>query len=122
MKTYILSTCILLIFLSPSDVLSQYIAIQDGSKVEIRNIDGGFTTSGFYSGVKEIAQGESFVVFQYESGNVEIRDYDLKYLASAYYSKLNHVDAMKDWVVLYYENGKIEVRDKNLRIYSSWFK
>lgn len=122
MKTTFLHLAILLLFLFPSDVFSQHIVIQKDEKVEIRNINGGFITSGFYSGVKEIAQGESFVVFQYESGKVEIRDYNLKYLTSSYYSNLNHVGATKDWVVLYYENGKIEVRDKELRFYSSWFK
>jgi hypothetical protein len=122
MKTHIYYTVFLFLYLFPLYAISQYIVIQEGDKVEVRNINGGDITSGFYSGVKDIAQGENFIVLWYESDKVEIRSYDLKYLTSAYYSNVNQIGATKDWVIIHYENGKIEVRDKELKYYSSWFK
>lgn len=120
MKTVVLPILLALFFSSP--LFSQNIVIQNGNKVEVRDIKGGYVTSGYYSGLKDIAQGENIIVLWYESGKVEIRDYDLHYRYSAYYSNLVNIGATKDYVVLYYENDKIEVRDEKLGYFSSWYR
>ena len=120
MKTIWLS--ILLTPLLSIPLFSQYIAIQDGDKVEVRNINGGYMTSGYYAGLKDIAQGENIIVLWYESDKVEIRGSDLKYLTSSNYSNLKKIGATADYVVLYYDSGKIEVRDKDLKYISSWYQ
>ena len=112
---------LLTLFLS-TPLFSQFIAVQNGDKVEVRDIKGGYITSGYYSGLKDIAQGEYIIVLRYESGKVEIRGSDLKYITSAYYSNLKKIGATQDYVVLYYENGKIEVRDERLAYVSSWYQ
>jgi len=109
------------LFLS-TPLFSQFIALQDGDKVEVRDINGGYLTSGYYSGLKDIAQGDNIFVLWYESDKVEVRSTDLKYLTSGYYSNLKKIGAAQDYVVLYYDSGKIEVRDKDLKYFSSWFQ
>ena len=113
---------ILLNFLLSTPLFSQFIALQKGDKVEVRDIKGGYITSGYYSGLKDIAQGENIIVMWYESDKVEVRSTDLKYLTSSYYSNLKKIGATQDYVVLYFDNGKIEVRDRDLKYISSWYQ
>jgi hypothetical protein len=120
MKTIWLSI-LLTLFLSPS-LFSQYIAIQEGDKVEVRDIRGGYITSGYYSGLKDIAQGDNIIILLYESNKIEVRSSNLKYLASSYYSDLKEISATNDYVVLFYDSGKIEVRDDKLGYCSSWYQ
>lgn len=109
------------LFLSVS-LHSQFIALQKGDKVEIRDIKGGYITGGYYSGLKDITQGENIIVLWYESGKVELRDYGLRYLTASHYSNLKKIGATADYVVLSFENGKIEVRDDKLGYISSWYQ
>ena len=120
MKTIWLS--ILLTLLLSTPLFSQFIALQTGDKVEVRDIKGGYFTSGYYSGLQDIAQGSEMIVLRYESGKVEIRSTDLKYLTSSYYYNLKKISATADYVVLYYDSGKIEIRDKDLKYFSSWYQ
>lgn len=120
MKTIWLSI-LLTLFISTS-LFSQFIALQNGDKVEVRDIKGGYITSGYYSGLKDIAQGENIITLWYESGKVEIRGSNLKYITSSFYSNLNKISATADYVVLYYDSGKIEVRDSELKYISSWYQ
>jgi hypothetical protein len=122
MKTITIELTILLTLFVSTPLLSQFIAIQNGDKIEVRNITGGYLTSGYYSGLKDIAQSDNIIVLWYESDKVEIRGSDLKFLTSAYYSSLKKIGTAEDYVVLYYDNGKIEVRDKDLRYFSSWYQ
>jgi hypothetical protein len=119
-KTIVLSLLLTLLLSTP--LFSQFIALQDGDKVEVRDIKGGYITSGYYSGLKDIAQGDNIIVLWFESDKVEVRGSDLKYITSAYYSNLKKISASQDYVVLYYDSGKIEVRDKNLKYISSWYQ
>jgi len=120
MKT--IGFCILFIMLFiATPLFSQFIALQDGDKVEVRNINGNYITSGYYSGLKDIAQGDNIIILWYDSGKVEVRSSDLKYITSQYFSNLKKIIATQDWVVLHYDSGKIEVRDKDLKYYSSWY-
>jgi hypothetical protein len=101
---------------------SQFIAIKDCDKVEVRNISGGYLTSGNYSGLKDIAQGNNIIVLWFDSDKVEIRGSDLKFLTSAYYSNLKKIGTAGDYVLLYFDNGKIVVRYKDLSYFSSWYQ
>jgi hypothetical protein len=103
-------------------LMSQYVASQKGDKVEVHDINGRYVASGYYSGLKDVAQGNDIVVLWLGSNKVEVRSYDLKYIASQYYSDVKKISATGDYVVLYYENGKIEVHDKNLKYISSWYQ
>lgn len=120
MKTIWLS--ILLTFFLSTPLFPQFIALQTGDKVEVRDIKGGYITSSYFSGLKDIAQGENIIVLWYESGKVEVRDISLRYQSSSYYSDLKKIGATADYVVLYFESGKIEVRDDKLGYISSWFQ
>jgi len=120
MKTIWLSILLTLFLSTP--LFSQYIALQNGDKVEVRDISGGYITSGYYSGLKDIAQGDGIIILWYESGKVEVRGTDLKYLTSSYYSNLKKISATQDYVVLYYDSGKVEVRDRDLKYISSWYQ
>ncbi len=112
---------LLALFLSTS-LFSQYIALQEGDKIEVRDIKGGYITGGYYSGLKDIAQGENIIILWYNSDKLEVRSSELKYLTSSYYSNLKNISASQDYVVLHYDSGKVEVRDKNLKYYSSWYQ
>ena len=120
MKTIWLS--ILLTLLLSTSLFSQFIALQEGDKVEVRDINGGYVTNGYFTGLKEIAQGENIIVLRYNTDKVEVRGSDLKYITSAYYSNLKKVGATKNYVVLYFDSGKIEVRDDKLGYFSSWYQ
>jgi len=120
MKTIWLSALLTLVLSNP--LFSQYIALQDGDKVEVRDIKGGYITSSYFTGLKEIAQGDNIIILWYESGKVEIRSSGLKYITSAYYSNLKKITATQDYVVLNYDSGKVEVRDKDLKYISSWYQ
>jgi hypothetical protein len=122
MKTITIGLTILLTIFLSTPLFSQFIAIQEGDKVEIRNIQGGYLTSGYYSGLKDIAQGDNIIVLWYDSNKVEIRGSDLKLITSGYYSNLKKIGTAQTYAVLYYTSGKIEVRDKELRYYSSWYQ
>lgn len=119
MKTITIELTILLTLFVSTPLFSQFIAIQYGDKVEVRTISGGYLTSGYYSGLKDIAQGDNIIVLWFDSDKVEIRGSDLKLITSAYYSNLKKIGAAQNYVVLYFDNGKIEVRDKDLRYFSS---
>ena len=121
MKTITIWLTISLTLFFSTPLFSQFIAIQEGDKVEVRNIKGGYLTSGYYSGLKDIAQGDKIIVLWYDSDKIEIRGSDLKLISSAYYSELKKIGTAREYVVLYYESGKIEVRDKKLRYYSTWY-
>jgi hypothetical protein len=121
LKTIICGAFMMLLLSFSLPVHSQYIATLDGEKIEIRDIKGSYVTSGYYPGVKDVAQADSFLILSYDSGKIEVRDYNLGYLTSMYMSGLQQISATQDWVVIYYESGKIEVRDKELKYYSSWF-
>ena len=112
---------LLSLFLS-TPLFSQFIALQKGDKVEVRDIKGGYITSGYYSGLKDVAQGDNIIVLWYESGKVEVRSTDLKYQTSGHYSNLKKISATADYVVLYHDGGKIEVRDRDLKYISSWYQ
>jgi hypothetical protein len=122
MKIITIELTILFTLFVSTQLFSQFIAIQEGDKVEIRNINGGYLTSGYYSGLKDITQGDNFIVMWYDSGKIEIRGFDLKFLTSAYYSDLKKIGTAQEYVVLYYDSGKIEVRDKDLKYTSSWYQ
>ncbi|MCK9398988.1 MAG: hypothetical protein M0Q51_03190 [Bacteroidales bacterium] len=122
MKSKIFGGWIIAMVFLTTPVYSQFIALQKGDKVEVRDINGSYLISGYYSGLKHIAQGENIILLWYESGKVEVRSTDLKYLTSSYYSTLKKISATADYVVLYYESGKIEVRDKDLKYFSSWYQ
>lgn len=118
----IICLSILLILFLSAPIFSQYIALQEGEKIEVRDINGGYITSGYYSGLNEIAQGDNIIVLWFESDKVEVRGSDLKYITSQYFSNLKKITATQDYVVLHYESGKIEVRDENLKYFSSWYQ
>jgi hypothetical protein len=120
MKTITIWLAFSLTLFFSSLLFSQFIAIQEGDKVEVRNISGGYLTSGYYSGLKDIAQGDNFIVMWYDSDKIEIRGPDLKYITSGFYSNLKKIGTAQDYVILYYNNGQIQVRDKELIYYSSW--
>ncbi|MBP6872074.1 MAG: hypothetical protein KBC43_08705 [Bacteroidales bacterium] len=120
MKTKVCWFNIILPLFFSTPLFSQFIAIQDGDKVEVRNISGGFLTSGYYSGLKDIAQGDNFIVMLYDSDKIEIRGSDLNLMTTAFYSNLKKIATAQDYVVLHYDNGKIEVRNKELKYYNSW--
>ena len=121
MKPITIGLTILSFLFISNQLFSQFIAIQNDDKVEVRNLNGAYLTSGYYSGLKDIAQGDNFIVLWYRTDKIEIRGSDLKFLTSAYYSNLKKIGTTQDYVVLYYENGKIEVRNKDLRYQSSWY-
>jgi hypothetical protein len=120
MKT--LGLCILFTLFLSTPLMSQFIALQDGDKVEVRDIKGAYITSGYYSGLKDIAQGDDIIILWYDSDKVEVRGSDLKYITSSYYSTLKKISATQDYVVLHYDSGKVEVRDKDLKYFSSWYQ
>lgn len=122
MKKITIELTILLIVFLATPLFSQFIAILDGDKVEVRNISGGYLTSGYYSGLKDIAQSDNIIVLWFDSDKVEIRGSDLKLITSTYYSNLKKIVAAQDYVVLQYNSGKIEVRDKDLKYASSWYQ
>jgi len=82
----------------------------------------GVKTSGYYSGLKDIAQGDDIIILWYDTDKIEIRSSDLKYITSQYFSDLKKISASDDYVVLHYDSGKIEVRDKDLKYISSWYQ
>ena len=122
MKTKTHGLAFLFILFLSSPLFPQYIVFQDEDKIEVWDINGSFITSGYYSGMKDIAQGDNIILLWYNSDKVEIRSYDLTYLTSAYYSGLKKVSATQDYVVLHYVSGKVEVRDKDLRHFCSWYQ
>ena len=120
MKTIWLS--ILLTFFLSIPLFAQFIALQKDDKVEVRDIRGGYITSGYYAGLKDIAQGNNIIILWYDSDKVEVRGPDLKYMTSAYYSDLKKISAAADYLVLFFNNNKVEVRDEDLRYISSWYQ
>ena len=122
MKTITFGLTIFPILFLSAPLFSQFIAIQDGDKVEVRNISGGYLTSGYYSGLKDIAQSDNIIVLWYDSDNIEIRGSDLKLITSFYYSNLKKIGTAQDYIILYFDSGKIEVRDKDLKYASSWYQ
>jgi hypothetical protein len=120
MKTIWLS--FLLTFLLSTPLFSQFIALQQGDKVEVRDIKGGYITSGYYSGLKDIAQGNNIIILWYDSDKVEVRGSDLRYITSGYYSNLDKISSTADYVVLHFNNNKVEVRDRDLKYISSWYR
>jgi len=122
MKTITIWLAFFLTIFISTPLFSQFIAIQNGDKIEVRNINGGYLTSGNYSGLKDIAQGDNIIVLWYDSDKIEIRGFDLKFITSAYYFNLKKIGTAQDYMVLYFENGKIELRDKDLRYISSWYQ
>jgi hypothetical protein len=119
-RLFVLVILSMLVMTSP--LMSQYVASQKGDKVEVRDIQGKYIASGYYSGLKDATQGAELIILWFDSGKVEIRSHDLKFIASGYYSDLKRISASGDNAVLYYNNGKIEVRDKNLKYISSWYQ
>lgn len=122
MNKITITFCIIILLFLSTPLFAQFIALQDGDKVEVRDIKGGYITSGYYSGLKEIAQGDNIIILWYDSDKVEVRGSDLKYFTSGYYSNLKKISATADYAVLYYDSGKIEVRDKDLTYFSSWYQ
>ena len=120
MKNFWLSILLTLFLSTP--LFSQFIALQKGDKVEVRDINGGYIISSYFTGLRDIAQGKNIIVLWYNNDKVEIRGSDLKYRTSAYYSDLKKISASDDYVVLHYQNGKIEVRDKDLKYFCSWYQ
>lgn len=116
------TTFLILMLCLINPLMSQYVASQKGDKAEVRDINGKYVACGYYSGLKDVAQGNEIVVLWFESNKVEVRSYDLKYISSEYYSDLKKISATGDYVVLYYDSGKVEVRDKNLKYISSWYQ
>lgn len=113
---------ILFLLMLANPLMSQYVASQKGDKVEVRDIQGKYIASAYYSGLKDVATGVEIVILWLESDKVEVRSYDLKYVASGHYSDLEKISASQDNAVLYYNNGKVEIRDKNLKYVSSWYQ
>lgn len=113
---------ILSMLVMTNPLMSQYVASQKGDKVEVRDIQGKYIASGYYTGLKDITQGNEIVVLWFESNKIEIRSYMLKSVSFGYYSELKKISATGDNVVLYYYNGKVEVRDKILKYISSWYQ
>jgi hypothetical protein len=122
MKKFIKSFAVLSFLLFSTPLFSQFIALQQGDKVEVRDIKGGYITSGYYSGLQDISQGDNIIILGYESGKVEVRGSDLKYITSAFYSNVKKISATADYVVLYFNNNKVEVRDRDLKYISSWYQ
>jgi hypothetical protein len=114
--------CVFFMLSLSSPIMSQYIALQKDDRIEVRDIKGNYVSSGYFSDLKDIAQGEDIIVLWYESSKIEIRDFDLKYVASQYFSNLQEISTSQDWVVLHYDNSKVEVRDKDLKYFSSWYQ
>ena len=119
MKTIYLSILLTLFLSTP--LFSQFIALQKGDRVEVRDIRGVYITSSYYSGLKEIAQGDNIIILRYNTDKVEVRSTELKYITSSHYSNLMKISATDDYMVLHYDNGKIEVRDSDLKYISSWY-
>jgi len=93
-----------------------------GDKVEVRDINGTFIASGYYSNMADAVAGDKIVVIWYTNDKVEVRSQELKFIASGYYSGLKKVATSETYVVLYYTNNKIEVRDMKLKFVSSWYQ
>ena len=55
----------LLLMINP--LMAQYVASLKGQKVEVCDIKGKYFASGYYSHLKDIAQGDEIVILWYES-------------------------------------------------------
>jgi hypothetical protein len=119
MKTRILILTGLMVILFSTTTVAQYVVSVKDNKVEIRDVQGKYITSNYYSKLKDVVGGTEIVVLWYESGKVEVRDYRLKYLTSQFYSGLKEVRTSGNNVVLYFKTGKIEVRNEKLKYVSS---
>lgn len=93
-----------------------------GDKVEIRDVNGKFIASGYYSNMADAVAGDKIVVIWYKNGKVEVRTQELKFISSGNYSNLNKVATSGTNVILYYTNKKVEVRDMKLKFISSRYQ
>ena len=59
-----------------------------GDKVEVRDVNGKYIASGYYSNMADAVAGDKIVVIRYKNDKVEVRSQELKYIASGYYSNL----------------------------------
>ena len=93
----------------------------DGDKVVVRDVNGKFIASGYYSEMNDAIAGDKIVVIWYKNDKVEVRSQELKYISSSYYSSLKEVATSGTNIILYYMNKKVEVRDAKLKFISSHY-
>ena len=93
----------------------------DGDKVVVRDVNGKFIASGYYSEMNDAIAGDKIVVIWYKNDKVEVRSQELKYISSSYYSSLKKVATSGTNIILYYTNNKVEVRDTKLKYISSHY-
>jgi predicted GNAT superfamily acetyltransferase len=93
-----------------------------GDKLEVRDINGKFISSGYYSNMADAVAGDNIVVIWFTNDKIEIKSEELKFISSGYYSNLKKVATSGAYVVLYFTNNKIEVRDMKLKFISSWYQ
>lgn len=122
MKKKLSGLAILFLHFFITPLMSQYVASMKGDKVEVHDIKGKFIASDYYSGLKDIAQGNEIIVLWFYSNKVKVVTFSLKHIASEYYSDIKKISTAGNYVVLYFNSGKIEIRDQNLKYISSWYQ
>ena len=102
---------LLIFLLLPNVSLVCQVVTVTNDKVEVRDVNGKFIASGYFSDMNDAIAGDKIVVIWYKNDKVEVRTQELKYISSSYYSSLKKVATSGTNIILYYKNNKVEVRD-----------